>query len=133
MCLARLQYGAPLTAVVDQRITPIFLDDAVEALRKLAEERVSGTVHVASASSTTPYEMARGIASRLGMEAGLVRPSDFESFASQRAARRPQHSWLDVRKATALLGGGVLRTTEDQLDAWAAQARKALIASELVR
>jgi dTDP-4-dehydrorhamnose reductase len=120
-CLARLESGQELMGVTDQRITPVFLDDAVEALARLAEQRVSGTVHVAAASWTTPYEFARSIAHKTGHDPELVRPTNFESFASQRPARRPRHSWLDVRHAQTLVGPGVLRPIGEQLDAFAAQ------------
>src|SRR5260370_40686766 len=37
LCLARLGRGEPMVGVVDQRITPVFLDDAVRALRQIKE------------------------------------------------------------------------------------------------
>ena len=120
-CLARLQSGQELVGVTDQRITPVLLDDAVEALARLAQQRVSDIVHVAAASWTTPYEFARSIALKTGCDPQLVKPTTFESFASQRPARRPQHSWLDVRHAQSLIGQSVLRSIDEQLDAWAAQ------------
>src|SRR2546428_713775 len=55
LCLARLQHGEPMVGVVDQRITPVFLDDAARALRRLVEARYTGVVHVAAADWTTPY------------------------------------------------------------------------------
>ncbi len=120
-CLARLQAGQELAGVTDQRITPVFLDDAIAALARLAKQRVSGIVHVAAASSTTPYEFARAIAAKTRHDPELVLPTTFESFASQRPARRPQHSWLDVRNAETVIGQGVLRPIDEELDAWAAQ------------
>ncbi|HEY3059402.1 MAG TPA: sugar nucleotide-binding protein, partial [Chloroflexota bacterium] len=123
MCLARLEAGQELAGVTDQRITPVFLDDAVEALARLAERRISGIVHVAATSWTTPYEFARSIALKTGHDTELVKPMTFESFASRRPARRPQHSWLDARYAETLIGSGVLRPIDEQLDAWVAQLR----------
>jgi dTDP-4-dehydrorhamnose reductase len=130
MCLARLSSGEPVTAVDDQRITPVFLDDAIEALYRLIELHAIGTFHVASASWTTPYQFARAIAARLGLDRRLVHATDFESFAATRPARRPRHSWLDVSKVVSLIGRGVLRGVDEQLEAW---TRQALPASELVR
>jgi len=133
MCLTRLRGGQTIAGVTDQRITPVFLDDAAEAVRRLIELRVTGTVHVASTSWTTPYDFARAIASRLGLDEGLIQPQVFERFASTRAALRPRHCWLDVARASSLLGSGVLRTVDEQLDRWSAQARDTRLASGLVR
>lgn len=130
MCLARLRSGEGIAAVTDQQITPVFLDDAAEALARLVELKVTGTVHVASTSWTTPYEFARAIAYRLGIDADAISPTSFEEFAHQRPAMRPRHSWLDTTKAQQLVGPGVLQSVDEQLDAWAAQT---LTTSELVR
>jgi dTDP-4-dehydrorhamnose reductase len=119
--LSRLRAGQALVGVTDQRITPVLLADAVEAIRQLAEQRVSGTVHVAPTTWTTPHEFVSGIAIRMGYSQELIEPQTFAQFSTQRPAQRPQHSWLDVSKARALTGG-TLRSVDEQLDAWAAQA-----------
>jgi dTDP-4-dehydrorhamnose reductase len=117
----RLAARQPMQAVVDQRITPVFLDDAALALAHLARARTAGIVHVASTDSTTPYEFARGIAARLHHDAALVQSVRFEAFSTTRPARRPQHSWLDVSLFESLFGPGILRPQAEQLDAWAEQ------------
>jgi dTDP-4-dehydrorhamnose reductase len=119
---ARLEAGMSMSFVTDQRITPVFLDDAVRALRALMELRYTGVVHVAAADWTTPYDFARAIARRLKLGVDLVEPAQFELFAAQRPARRPQHSWLDVSQFSTLCGPGLLRTIDAELDAWLAQA-----------
>jgi dTDP-4-dehydrorhamnose reductase len=123
LCLDRLRRGESLAGVTDQRITPVFLDDAAMALARLVEQRVTGTVHVAPTAWTTPYEFARAIAGRLGLDADLVSATTFGEFASKRAAVRPRHSWLDTNKAQTILGPGVLRSVDEQLDGWAAQVQ----------
>jgi dTDP-4-dehydrorhamnose reductase len=119
--LERLKSRMSLKAVVDQRITPIFVDDAADALRHLLTQRVPGVVHVSAADASTPYDIARSIAVRLGFDQNLVEPTRFEDFARTRPARRPQHSWLDVTRFSATVRSGLLRTVDAELDAWAAQ------------
>jgi dTDP-4-dehydrorhamnose reductase len=121
LCLARLSRDEPMIGVVDQRITPVFLDDAVRALRRLVDARFTGMIHVAAADWTTPYRFARSIAQRLGLNTDLVQQETFASFAPKRLARRPQHSWLDVGLFEEHFGRDVLRPPEAELDAWAAQ------------
>jgi dTDP-4-dehydrorhamnose reductase len=120
-CLARLQAGQELFGVTDQRITPVFLDDALAMLRRVIEQRYHGTLHIAASTWTTPFEFARAIARKTGADPNAVEPEQFERFVGQRPAVRPRHSWLDVTRAEAILGPGILRSVEAQLDAWAAQ------------
>jgi dTDP-4-dehydrorhamnose reductase len=107
--------------VVDQRVTPVFLDDAVRALRRLIEARFTGIIHVAAAGWTTPYVFIRAIAVRMGLNADLVAAETFADFAPKRPARRPQHSWLDVAQFEEHFGRDILRAPEAELDAWAQQ------------
>jgi dTDP-4-dehydrorhamnose reductase len=121
LLVQRLQVGQPIQGVKDQRITPVFLDDAADALRALAEARYTGILHVASSSWTTPYEFAVWIAKRLGLNTDLIQPESFERFAATRPARRPQHSWLDVARFAREVRGSILRSVDAELDAWAEQ------------
>jgi dTDP-4-dehydrorhamnose reductase len=117
----RLKANQTVQGVTDQRITPVFLDDAAEALRRLARARHSGIVHVAASDWTTPYAFARGIARRLDLHEECILPVEFHEFAATRPAQRPQHSWLDVSRFTNLYGDGILRSVAEALDAWVAQ------------
>jgi dTDP-4-dehydrorhamnose reductase len=119
--VARLQAGQPMSGVTDQRITPIFLDDAARALRLLVDARYTGVVHVAASDWTTPFTFARSIARRLDLNEDLIQPEQFEVFATTRAARRPQYSWLDVSLFAKLFGKDVLRPVEAELDIWVDQ------------
>ena len=121
LCVSRLRTGTEVVGVVDQRITPVFLDDAVEALARLAEARADGVFHVAAASWTTPYDFARAVATALDLDTQLIVQERFARFATFRPAPRPQHSWLDVGKFEREIGPGVLRSVDASLSAWAAQ------------
>jgi dTDP-4-dehydrorhamnose reductase len=112
--------------VTDQRITPVFLDDAIGALRRLIAQRYAGLVHVACTTWTTPYAYARAIAERLGLHTELVEPTTFDAFSATRPAPRPRCSWLDVTRFTSELGPDILRPFDAQLDAWVAQLSTAM-------
>ena len=117
--VARLEAGQTIQGVTDQRITPVFLDDAANAIRQLVESRYNGIIHVAAAGWTTPFEFARSIARRLALNVDLIREETFERFGTTRPARRPQHSWLDVSLFESTFGAGILKPVEAQLDVWA--------------
>jgi dTDP-4-dehydrorhamnose reductase len=124
-CLRRLEAGEPIAGVTDQRITPIFLDDAIHALGRLIAQRYAGVIHVAATNWTTPFEYARAIAERLGLDTDLVQATSFEAFSVRRPAPRPQFSWLDVTRFTNQFGPNILRPFEAELDAWVAQISSA--------
>jgi len=119
--VARLQHGLTIQGVTDQRITPIFLDDAAVALWHLAETRHAGVIHVAASDWTTPFEFATSIARRMQLPTELIVPDTFERFSTSRPARRPQDSWLDVTRFCDLFGAGILRPVSAELDAWTTQ------------
>jgi dTDP-4-dehydrorhamnose reductase len=127
---ARLGAGQPVQGVADQHITPVFVDDAADALRRLLETRWTGIVHVASTTSTTPYLLACAIGRSLGLPLDLIQEDAFERFSKTRTALRPQHSWLDVTLFSREFGAGVLRPVESALDAWAEQLRMARTSTE---
>ena len=72
--VARLEQGLPIQGVTDQRITPVFLDDAAAALWRLHEAQYAGIIHVAATDWTTPFEFATSIASRLQLPTELIVP-----------------------------------------------------------
>jgi dTDP-4-dehydrorhamnose reductase len=117
----RLRAEQPITGVLDQNITPIFLDDAVAAFQVLAEARYTGVMHVAAADWTTPLTFAQSIARRLSLNLALIQPETFASFSLKRVATRPQHSWLDVSHFADIFGANILRPVESELDAWVEQ------------
>ena len=119
--VARVQSGQSVQGVTDQRITPVFLDDASEALRRLMDARYSGIIHVAASDWITPYAFCRSIAERLGLPLDGVEPASFTVFAGTRPAPRPQHSWLSVSRFARDIGSDILRSIEEELDAWVAQ------------
>jgi dTDP-4-dehydrorhamnose reductase len=118
----RLRAKEGVVAVDDQRITPVLLEDAVAAMVELLVHGWRGIVHVASSTWTTPFDYARGVARRLHLDEGLVRRQRFAEFAGTRPATRPQHSWLDVSLFRQQCTTDMLRSVDEELDAWA-QAR----------
>jgi dTDP-4-dehydrorhamnose reductase len=119
--VARLEAGRPFQGIVDQRITPVFVDDAARAFQWLVQAQHTGIVHVAAADWTTPYEFAKSIAERLKLNVDLVHPTEFAAFSSTRPAPRPRHSWLDVTRIQQLCGEPMLRSVAAELDAWVDQ------------
>lgn len=111
-----LREGKNFTAVEDQKITPIFVDDLVKALGVLVERKYQGIINVASADFITPFEFAQKIAEGIGADKKLVQSVKFAEFNSGRKASRPQHSWLDVSKFESEFGKGILKTNGEEIN-----------------
>ncbi len=123
--VARLRAGQEVVAVDDQKITPIYLDDAALALRTLLEAHQPGPIHLASTDWTTPFAFANAIADGLGLDRKLIRGERFDTFAPTRRARRPRHSWLDVSAFRRLADPSRLRSVAAEVDALTEQLRSA--------
>jgi dTDP-4-dehydrorhamnose reductase len=123
--VARLRAGQEVVAVDDQKITPIYLDDAALALRTLLEQHRPGLIHLASTDWTTPFDFANAIAEGLGLDRQLIRGEPFDRFAPTRRARRPRHSWLDVSAFCKLSERSRLRSVAAEVDAFTEQLRSA--------
>ena len=123
--VGRLRAGQEVVAVDDQKITPIFLDDAALALRRLVAQHQPGVIHLASTDWTTPLEFASAIADGLGLDRQLIRGERFDRFAPTRRARRPRHSWLDVSAFSKLVDPAPLHSLAAEVDALTRQLRAA--------
>lgn len=104
--LQRLKEGKEVTAVTDQNINPIFIDDLIYALDALIKNRSTGTYHLGAGSFTTPFNFAQQIAREFGFEDSLIKGVSFKDYPRKPdAAVRPQHSWLDVSKFNSKFPG----------------------------
>lgn len=114
--LKMLREERQIKGIIDQKITPTFTDTLCFALMKLMEVKASGVYHVVSTDFTTPYDFARLIAQKFGLDKDLVKPVKFADFNRTRIAPRPQNSYLDVSKFEAEFGKGILKTLSESLN-----------------
>lgn len=113
--LDKLKSNEQISAVSDQKITPIFVDDVVYALVLLINNKKAGIIHIASEDWTTPYNFAKKIAQQFNLEQGLLKEARFLEFNKTRKAPRPQHSWLDTGKFRDEFTDEVLHTVEEEI------------------
>ncbi|EKD90373.1 MAG: hypothetical protein ACD_31C00006G0008 [uncultured bacterium] len=110
-----LREGKEISATNDQKVTPTFVDDGIEAISRLAAGKVKGIYHVASTNHTTPFDFARILAKEFGLNEDLVQGLSFEEFSKTRPAKRPKDSWLSVEKFEHEIGKKILNTVEDSI------------------
>lgn len=111
-----LKEGKEIKAVNDQKITPVFVDCAVMAIAKIAEEKTFGVYHVASTDATSPYDFAGMLAGQLNLDKSLIHAISFEEFNSNRKASRPKNSWLSVSKFEEKFGKGILMSNLESIE-----------------
>lgn len=113
--LTKLQNGEKLSGIVDQKVNPIFVDDLVSAIEKLLSLRAAGIYHVGAINFTTPYFLMKEIAKQFNLNEDLINEISFDEYSKTRAAKRPQHTWLDTSKFRSEFGEGILHTVEEEI------------------
>ena len=111
-----LKEGKIINGVMDQKITPTYVDTLVYALQKLIEARATGIYHLASTDSTTPYDFAMLVAEKFNLDKTLIKPVSFAEYNQTRTAKRPQNSYLDVTKFETEFGKEILKTVDESID-----------------
>jgi dTDP-4-dehydrorhamnose reductase len=102
--LDRLRKGETVTAVGDERRTPISRSAAAEYLLDLRLWRDESIVHVAGENHTTPYDLLRQRAAALGLPVGRVA---WGSACSLSPFGRPRDTRLDTSRLRSLVSRGV--------------------------
>lgn len=84
-----------LSFVDDQRGHPTFADDLAMMIRRLVEDRRTGTFHVTNQGAVSWYEFAREVLIASGQDPERVRPVATADLQPPRPAPRPANSVLD--------------------------------------
>lgn len=109
-----LKNNQPISRIIDQKITPTFIDDIAIALDKLIETNAQGIYHVLGSQSLSPYEAARIIAQKFNYDPSIISKSTkAEVFKGK--APRPTDLTINNQKIKKL--GVNMRTFEEGLEA----------------
>lgn len=90
----------------DQFITPTFIDELVEALKRISERKITGIYHVASRNVTTPFAFASYLIYRFKNKRDIVEIGRISEYYKNHpeAAPRPESGGLSVLKTQEQLG-----------------------------
>jgi dTDP-4-dehydrorhamnose reductase len=99
LVLEKLMNREVVEAFTNQWLSPTYVKFLAEALVKLVEGRLTGTLHIAG-ERLSRYEFATLLADVLGVEKSLVKPKPIET--AKLIARRPKDSSLNTLKAKGL-------------------------------
>jgi dTDP-4-dehydrorhamnose reductase len=98
----KLKNGEPIKVVTDQARTPTYIGDLCWGIRKIINEQVPGTFHLAGKDIVSPYDMAVAVAKHLNLPLGLIEPVTASTFPEP--VKRAQRSGLKIDKAVSMLG-----------------------------
>ena len=98
----KLQNGEPIKVVTDQARTPTYIGDLCWGIRKIINDKVSGTFHLAGKEIVSPYDMAVAVAKHLNLPLGLIEPVTASTFPEP--VKRAGRSGLKIDKAVSMLG-----------------------------
>lgn len=88
----------------DQVQSVIFIDDLVEPLSKIIENRISGTFHLVSKDTTTPFEIGSYLLEKYSGSPVVLQKGNMSEFLS-----------VPGRTPRPILGGLKVETTEEKL------------------
>ena len=113
-----LRSGTPVSGYTDFTVTSTYTQFLIGAIWKLAQQRATGVVHVASADKFSKYEFATTVAEVFGLDRSLISP--VEAAAATHATSRARDLSLRVGKLESLIGteapsqrAGILQAYED--------------------
>jgi dTDP-4-dehydrorhamnose reductase len=98
----KLQKLEPIKVVTDQARTPTYIGDLCWGIRKIINDQVPGTFHLAGKDIVSPYDMAISVAKHLGLPLDLIEPVTADTFPEP--VKRAQRSGLKIDKAVDALG-----------------------------
>lgn len=119
--LKQLKENHEIMAINDQMVTPAFVDDLANALNILIKEKETGIYHVVCNTHTTPFDLARIIAEKFGLNDSLIKPTSIVEYNKTRKAKRSKYGWLGVEKFEKRFGKGILHSVEQSIDIFKTQ------------
>ncbi len=119
-----LKYGKQFSGIIDQVISPTYVDDLVYSIAKILKKRSRGIYHVASVDFTTNYEFLRKIAKAFKLDEKLITKTTFEEFFKDKPAPRQQYSRLSTEKFRKEFGDKILHTINQGINNFKKQIMK---------
>lgn len=113
--LEQLKLGNSLKGVDDQNITPTLVDDIVQGLKTILQNKSEGIYHISSKDSVTPLEFAKTIARLFGLSYALIDSITLDEFNKDKKAKFVKYSWLNPQKFEKEFGDDILHTVEEAL------------------
>ncbi len=100
--IEKLAAGESIDIVTDQWRSPTYAPDLAHGIERIIRFRKHGVFNLSGSELFSIYDLAVAVAESFGFDAGLVRPTDGQSFVQP--AVRPRNSGFIILKAETELG-----------------------------
>lgn len=112
------------SGIVDQIVSPTFVDDLVWAIAAIIEKRPGGIYHVAATDYTTNYGFVRKLAKAFKLDEKLITKTTFKEFFKDKPAPRQQYSVLATNKFRKEFGRDILHSIDESIGIFKKQILK---------
>lgn len=110
-----LNYKKQFSGIVDQVVSPTFVDDLVWAIAAIIKKKPGGIYHVAATDYTTNYGFVKKIAKAFKLDEKLIRKTTFKEFFKDKPAPRQQYSVLSTTKFRKEFGHNILHSIDESI------------------
>lgn len=107
-----LKYKKKFAGITNQIFSPTYLDDLINGISAVLENRATGIYHVASIDYISNYDFLRKIAKAFKFDEKLIEQITFEEFFKDKPAPRQQFSQLSTEKFTKKFGRNILHSVD---------------------
>lgn len=110
--------------IVDQIISPTFVDDLVWGIAAILKKRPGEIYHLAATDYTTNYGFVQKIAKAFKFDEKLIAKTTFSEFFKDKPAPRQQYSVLNTTKFRKEFGNGILHSIDQGIALFKKQINK---------
>lgn len=113
--LETLKKGENFYGILDQVVSPIYVDDVVSAVDLFIKSKSHGIYHLGAKDYVTNYEFVKKLAQTLNLNENLVIGVSFDEFSKGKGAPRTKFCWLNTSKFRKEFGENILHTIDEGL------------------
>lgn len=112
------------SGIVDQIVSPTFVDDLVWAIAAILEKKSHGIYHVAATDYTTNYGFVKKITRAFKLDEKLITKVAFRDFFKDKTAPRQKYSVLSTKKFRKEFGNSILHSIDESIAGFKKQILK---------
>lgn len=98
----------PFTGIIDQYMNFTYINDAVYAVSRIIDKKISGIIHVGSEDFMSNYDFINTLADISGFGDISIQAITLAEFNINKKAKRGNFIWLRTKKAQRLLGEDII-------------------------
>lgn len=115
LALDAFAHDERFTGIIDQYLSPTYVDHAVYAIAQIIKKNIAGILHVGASDCISNYSFVSLLAKLGGFDHAQIDPLTFAEFYKDSRAKRSKYACLDTGKSLGLLGNECIVPVGDAL------------------